>query len=290
MRQPFHMTGGLRVASMTLSILVRLGLPVGPSVLLSVRGRKSGKVHTIPVALVENSGARFLVAAFGEVNWVRNLRAAGEAHLRRRRRTEPIGVVELGVREAAPILQQFLRESQRVSFIKPYFRVTPHSSLADFEQEALYHPVFRIVSTKGKYLMSTADNKALVRRFYGEGVHNPAIFDELLAPTYVLHLPGGPPMSGIEPAKQLMVAYTSAFPDLQLTTEDMVAEGDRVAIRNTWRGTHQGVFQGLPETGKHVTFTGSDIFRIVGGRIAEQWADLDALGLMRQLGAIPARG
>ena len=147
MRQPFHMTGGLRVVSTILTTLLRLGLPVGPSVLLSVRGRKSGKIYTIPVALVETSGTSFLVAAFGEVNWVRNLRAAGQAHLTRRRRTEAIGVVELGAREAAPILKQFLRESQRVSFIKPYFRVTPHSSLTDFEQEALYHPVFRIVST-----------------------------------------------------------------------------------------------------------------------------------------------
>ena len=138
--------------------------------------------------------------------------------------------------------------------------------------------------------MSTEANKALVRRFYAEGVHNPALFDELLASTYVLHLPGSPPIAGIEPAKQLMTSYTAAFPDLRLTTEDMVAEGDRVAIRNTWRGTHQGVFRGLPSTGKHVTFTGTDIVRFVGGKIAEQWADLDALGLMQQLGGIPVTG
>ena len=150
MRQPFHMTGGLRVVSTILTTLLRLGLPVGPSALLSVRGRTSGKIYTIPVALVETSGTSFLVAAFGEVNWVRNLRAAGQAHLTRRRRTESIGVVELGTREAAPMLKQFLRESQRVSFIKPYFRVTPQSSLADFEREALHHPVFRIVSTNGR--------------------------------------------------------------------------------------------------------------------------------------------
>jgi steroid delta-isomerase-like uncharacterized protein len=136
--------------------------------------------------------------------------------------------------------------------------------------------------------MSTEDNKALVRRFYADGVHNPAIFDDLLAPTYILHFPGNPPIVGVEPAKQLMIAYTSAFPDLQLTTEDLVAEGDRVAIRNIWHGTHHGAFRGLPPTGKSVVFTGTDIFRCVGGKIAEQWADLDALGLMQQLGAIPA--
>ena len=139
--------------------------------------------------------------------------------------------------------------------------------------------------------MSTEDNKALVRRFYEEGVHNPALFDELLAPTYVLHFAGSPqPIAGIEQAKQLMAVYTSAFPDLQTTTEDMVAEEDKVAIRNTWRGTHQGAFQGLPPTGKHVTFTSSDIYRIADGKIAEQWAELDALGLMQQLGGIPAMG
>ena len=137
--------------------------------------------------------------------------------------------------------------------------------------------------------MSTENNKTLVRRFYEEGVHNTALFDELLAPTYVLHLPGSPLIVGIEQAKQLMVTYTSAFPDLQLTTEDLVAEGDKVAIRNTWPGTHQGAFQGLPPIGKHVTFTGSDFFRFMGGKIAEQWADLDALGLMQQLGVLPQR-
>ena len=138
--------------------------------------------------------------------------------------------------------------------------------------------------------MSTEKNKALVRRFYGESVHNPALLDELLAPTYLLHLPGSSAISGIEPAKQLMVAYTSGFPDLQLTTEDVIAEGDKVAIRNTWRGTHQGIFQGILPTGKYVTFTGTDIFRFVGDKIAEQWADLDALGLMQQLGVLPTMG
>ena|SRR6516225_7836996 len=150
MRQPFHMNGGLRVVSTIITTVLRLGLPVGPSALLSVRGRTSGKIYTIPIALVENNGTGFLVAAFGEVNWVRNLRAAGQAQLTRRRRTEAIGAVELEAREAAPILKQFLRESQRVSFIKPYFRMTPQSSLADFEREALHHPVFRSVSMNAR--------------------------------------------------------------------------------------------------------------------------------------------
>src|SRR5436190_9669038 len=147
MRQPFHMTGGLHMVSIIITTLLRLGLQVGPSALLSVAGRTSGKMYTIPIALVENSGTSFLVAAFGEVNWVRNLRAAGQAYLTRRRRTEAIGVVELEAKEAAPILKQFLTSYHMVPFIPPYFDVTPRSPLADFEREAAYHPVFRIVNT-----------------------------------------------------------------------------------------------------------------------------------------------
>ncbi len=121
---------------------------MGSLVLLSVRGRKSGKVYTTPVALVQNGHERWLVAAFGEVNWVRNLRAAGAAHLTRGRQSEPIDVVELGSTEAAPILQRFLQAYHLVPFIPPSFSVTPHSPLADFEREATHHPVFDIISTK----------------------------------------------------------------------------------------------------------------------------------------------
>ncbi|HEX9037677.1 MAG TPA: nitroreductase/quinone reductase family protein [Ktedonobacterales bacterium] len=150
MRQPFQMTGGLRVVSTIITTLLRLGLPVGPAILFSVRGRTSGKTYTIPIELLEKSGRRFLVAAFGEVSWVRNLRAAGQARLTRRWRTEAVGVVELDARAAAPILKQYLSDAQGVSFIKPYFQVTPQSSLADFEREAAHHPVFRIVSMNGE--------------------------------------------------------------------------------------------------------------------------------------------
>lgn len=85
------------------------------------------------------------MAAFGEVNWVRNLRAAGSAHLIQRRWTEVIDVVELETREAAAVLQQFLQHYHRVPFISPYFSVTPTSPPAAFEREAIYHPIFRIV-------------------------------------------------------------------------------------------------------------------------------------------------
>ena len=146
MRETFHMTRSMRIGSTMLTALLRAGLPLGSLTLLSVRGRKSGKISTIPVALVEQDGTSFLVAAFGEVNWVRNLRATGQAQLTRGHRTEAIGVVELEAREAAPILKQFLTSYHMVPFIPLYFDVTPRSSLADFEQEAAQHPVFRIES------------------------------------------------------------------------------------------------------------------------------------------------
>jgi deazaflavin-dependent oxidoreductase (nitroreductase family) len=138
----------MRIGTVILTALLRAGLPFGPLVLLSVRGRKSGNIYTIPVALVAQGGTRWLVVAFGEVNWVRNLRVAGMAQLTRGRRRETIGVVEVGAAEAAPILKQFLRHFRLVPFIPPYFAVTAQSPLTDFEREATQHPVFRIVSTK----------------------------------------------------------------------------------------------------------------------------------------------
>lgn len=91
------------------------------------------------------NGNRWLVAIFGIVSRVRNVRATGQAQLTRGRRSEMIGVVELETREAASILKQFLQNNYRVPFIPPYFAVTPQSPLDDFEREAAYHPVFRIV-------------------------------------------------------------------------------------------------------------------------------------------------
>ena len=148
MTKTFHMTSSMRIGTTILTTLLRAGFPLGPLTLLSVRGRKSGKIYTVPVALVERDGRSFLVAAFGVVNWVENIRAAGQAQLMRGRHTEVIGVVELEAREAAPILKLFLQSFQMVPFIPPYFDVTPKSSLADFEREAVHHPVFRLVSTK----------------------------------------------------------------------------------------------------------------------------------------------
>jgi predicted ester cyclase len=112
------------------------------------------------------------------------------------------------------------------------------------------------------------------------------LLEELTTSNYVGHFPGLPPIQGIEAYKQFASGFFRAFPDLQTTLEDLIAEGDKVAVHRTWRGTHTGDFQGIHPTGKHVTFTSIEIYRFVNGRLAEEWVELDRLGLWQQLGAI----
>jgi predicted ester cyclase len=140
--------------------------------------------------------------------------------------------------------------------------------------------------------MSTEDNKALVRRFYEEVINKKktAAIDEFIDPNQVDHAaPPGIP-GGIEGAKQVIAMYLTAFPDLHFTVEDMIAEGDKVVAHITARGTHQGTFMSIPPTGKQVTVTAIEIIRIAGSKFVEHWMELDALGLLQQLGAVPAPG
>ena len=95
-------------------------------------------------------------------------------------------------------------------------------------------------------------------------------------------------MIGPEGVKQFIAAPRRAFPDFQTTIDDILAQGDKVVVRFTARGTHRGKFQGVAPTGKQVTWAGINIYQITGGKIAETWQLGDALGLMQQLGAIPA--
>src|SRR5690606_17015299 len=130
------------IGTLMLRFMLNLGLPIGPLQLLTHRGRKSGTIYTTPVALVQEDGTRWLVAAFGEVDWVRNIRATGWAQLGSGRRAETVEFVEMEAAEAAPILKQFLKSYGFVPFIPPYFNVMPESALGEFEREALHHPVF----------------------------------------------------------------------------------------------------------------------------------------------------
>jgi steroid delta-isomerase-like uncharacterized protein len=137
---------------------------------------------------------------------------------------------------------------------------------------------------------SVEDSKRLYRRWFEDVVSGGdlALADELLGPGYGLHFPGTPEPLDREAHKALVMMFRTAFPDWVETVEDVIAEGDKVVIRVTGRGTHEGEFQGIPPTGAQVTATGVGIGRIQDGRIAEAWAAYDALGLMRQLGAVPA--
>lgn len=140
--------------------------------------------------------------------------------------------------------------------------------------------------------MSLEENKALYRRWFEEVVNegNLGLAGELLAPDYVLHFPGFPEPVDAETHKQLLAGFRAGFSDWFETVEDVIAEGDRVVIRVTGRGTHDGEFQGIPPTGRSVVAEGVGIGRLAEGRIAETWAAYDALGMMQQLGVIPGPG
>jgi predicted ester cyclase len=140
--------------------------------------------------------------------------------------------------------------------------------------------------------MSTEVNKASMRRFYEEAFNkkNRAAIDEFIDPNQVDHAaPPGTP-GGLEGARQTVTMYLTAFPDLYFTVEDFIAEGDKVVARLTVRGTQQGIFMGIPPTGKHAMITAIDINRMAGGKSVEHWLEMDTLGLLQQLGVIPAPG
>jgi predicted ester cyclase len=137
------------------------------------------------------------------------------------------------------------------------------------------------------------ENKALVRRQEEElfSCGNLDAADEIYAPEYVGHDPSNPEdIRGLEAAKQAASEYRQAFPDLQVTVEDLIAEGDRVAARLRFRGTHLGELDGIAPTGRRVDCTGIVISRMEGGKIAEDWANFDDLGMMQQLRLIPEQG
>ena len=114
-----------------------------------------------------------------------------------------------------------------------------------------------------------------------------ASLEEFINPNCVDHaLPPGMP-AGIEGSKQFIGMYLTAFPDLHFTVEDMIAEGDKVVARLTTQGTQTGPFLGIPPTGKHTSIGCIDINRMAGGKIVEHWLEMDTLGLLQQLGAIP---
>jgi steroid delta-isomerase-like uncharacterized protein len=137
----------------------------------------------------------------------------------------------------------------------------------------------------------SAENKAIARRLVEEAFNEGRldVIDELAAPGVVSYDSALPePLVGIDATKASIAAYRDAFPDLKLTVEEQIAEGDMVVTRWTARGTHQGELMGMAPTGKEATVTGITIDRLENGRIAESRTNWDSLGLMQQLGAVPA--
>jgi steroid delta-isomerase-like uncharacterized protein len=137
------------------------------------------------------------------------------------------------------------------------------------------------------------DNKAIAHYFLEEGFStgNLAPADELIAANFANHDPGTPPLPpGPEGYKQLVGMYRAAYPDLKVTVDDLIAEGDKVVGRWTARGTNTGKLGDMPPTGKQATIMGISILLITGGKVAEQWTNWDTLGMLQQLGVIPAPG
>lgn len=138
--------------------------------------------------------------------------------------------------------------------------------------------------------MGIEENKALAGRWTEEiwNQGNMAAVDELCRPDFAFNypLPGMSPDR--ESYKKVVTMYRNAFHSLHLTNEIVIAEGDMVAIR--WRGQseHRGEFMGVAPTGKKVTMSGNSIARIEGGKIVEEWTEIDSVGLMQQIGAMPS--
>lgn len=133
----------------------------------------------------------------------------------------------------------------------------------------------------------SSENEALVRR-YVEEVYDQRkleVADEIFAPDFVLHdpdLPGG--ARGSEGMKGVVETFIGAFPDLQVSLDDVFSSGEKVVTRWTSRGTHQGELMGIAPTGNRVEVTAVGIWRVADGKIAEAWVVFDALGMMQQLG------
>jgi steroid delta-isomerase-like uncharacterized protein len=138
--------------------------------------------------------------------------------------------------------------------------------------------------------MSTEDNKELTRSaLEAASEHNVSEYAQYFAPNSKFY--GVAPQTlDLEGYQQLLTMTFAAFPDWHLTIEDMIAEGDKVAVRYTTSGTHQGVFQGIPPTGKKFTATAITIAHFVNGKADELRSEYDFLGMLQQLGVIPSIG
>jgi predicted ester cyclase len=136
------------------------------------------------------------------------------------------------------------------------------------------------------------DLKRIARRVLVEVIDGAdlELADELIAADYVEHRPTDETAPGVAGFKKWVRLVHDAFPDWRHTVDDIIAEGDKVMVRNTVYGTHRGDFMGIAPTGKQIEQRGFDLFRIADGKVVEHWGEYDWLGLYRQLGAVPEIG
>jgi steroid delta-isomerase-like uncharacterized protein len=138
--------------------------------------------------------------------------------------------------------------------------------------------------------MSAQDHKTITRRYF-EDVWNRkdlAAIDELVAADVVGHVPGTT-IRDVTVLKERVNTLYAIYSEPHFTVEDQIAEGDKALVRWTFRGTHTGDYMGRQATGKQVTATGMNLFRLANGKIAEIWLNADDLGELQQLGVIPAK-
>jgi C-1 hydroxylase len=148
--------------------------------------------------------------------------------------------------------------------------------------------IIRIDNLGGRYSMSLEENKAIIRRLM-EAVYEQklAVLEELVAPDFT---EPDLKLKGLESMKQTVTTLLEGFPDLDVTIEDIIAEGDKVCDRVTATGTHTGEFHGIAPTGKKITFTGIRIWRIIDGKVIERTSVYDFLDLYKQLGVVEYKG
>jgi steroid delta-isomerase-like uncharacterized protein len=135
-----------------------------------------------------------------------------------------------------------------------------------------------------------ADYKEMAERWYGEVVSGgkTELIDELCSPDFLDHDPLPGTSADLAGIKEFVAQIRAAFPNLQVTVDDLIGEGDRLAVRSTMRGTHEGDFMGIPASGKKVEVSNYDFVRFENDQAAEHWGVIDSAALMEQLGMAPA--
>jgi len=138
--------------------------------------------------------------------------------------------------------------------------------------------------------MTTDANKAKIRRFLEEGINqkNLAVLPEIFDADLAWHGGAFGEVRGLETFLQVVGPFFMAFPDLTVTVRDLFAEGDKVMAHFGWEGTHQGDFLGVPATGRRGSATGFGVYRFAGGKVVEEWWAEDLLGVLQQVGGLPA--